>query len=98
MSKGANRLQNAKKARKVPLPTNMNRVVRTPNTILLVISLPWYKLRFRLKLMSNSKVTTKKKTPYARKCWVSIQMNDLVKLMLRMAGNGFHPSHDAFQS
>ena len=76
----------------------MNRVVRIPNIILLVISLPRYKLRFRLKLMSNSRVTTIKKIPYARKRWVSIQVNDLLKLMLRMAGNGFHPFHDASQS
>ena len=76
----------------------MNRVVRIPNTKLLVISLRWYKLRFRLKLMSNSKVTTIMKMPYARKCWVSIQMNDLLKLTLIVAGNGFHPSHDASQS
>ena len=76
----------------------MNRVVRIPNIILLVISLPWYKLRFRLKLMINSKVTTIKKIPYARKCWESIQLNDLLKLMLRIASNGFLPSHDASQS
>jgi len=77
---------------------NMNKVVRIPNTILLVISLPRYKLRFRLKLMSNSKVTTIKKIPYARKCRVFIQMNDLLKLTILVAGNGFHPPHDASQS
>ncbi len=76
----------------------MIRVVRILNIILLEISLPRYKLRFRLKLMSNSKVTTIKKIPYAGKCRVSMQMNDLLKLMLRMASNGFHPSHNASQS